>query len=437
MTTNGVPISRTSIAALAVWALSATGSAAGQAGTTPPQTQTDAYTRYELQAPGSEKFRIIYDVSATTGGALYYYNGIREGAEEEVHSVTDLYTGASLEWELVDGRHARANGHPRANENGHFIKVTLARPVPEGGQARIRIDKTYRDADSYLVEGKEIVFSRSLGIRRNSVVLPAGYELVGCNYECQVDTEEGTDGTERIRVSFMNPGPDGVPFQVRGRPLPVRNPRVTVSSSEGRPAAATTTQSVSTAARVDWTFQERAFQNRDITYYLQQPETHSFRLFHDYTESRPGVDRYLNIVRAGSKASDPEATILDTGQSLEIETLRGEEITARGIDIGRPPMPETEVVVIWFDPVQEGRSVRLRIWETYTDPGRYLLHGDELVWDRSFGRARNTVILPEGWYLTTNAIPGVIDQDGEGRTRIRYTNGRPDQIQTFIKARRR
>ena len=198
MTRNGVPISRTSIAALAVWALSATGSAAGQAGTTPPQTQTDAYTRYELQAPGSEKFRIVYDVSATTGGALYYYNGIREGAEEEVHSVTDLYTGAPLEWELVDGRHARANGHPRANENGHFIKVTLARPVPDGGQARIRIDKTYRDPNSYLVEGNDIVFSRSLGIRRNSVVLPAGYELVDCNYECQVDTEEGADGGQRI-----------------------------------------------------------------------------------------------------------------------------------------------------------------------------------------------------------------------------------------------
>ncbi len=435
MTTNGVPISCRSVAALAVCLLSATGSATAQAGATPAQTQTDAYTRYELQAPGSEKFRIVYDVSATTAGARYYYNGIRAGAEEEVHGVTDLHTGAALAWELVDGSHARANGHPAANENGHFIKVTLARPVPEGGQGRIRIDKTYRDADSYLLDGDDIVFSRSLGIRRNSVVLPAGYELVGCNYECQVDTEEGDDGGVRIRVSFMNPGPGAVQFRVRGRPLPMRNGPV--SGSRGRPAAATATQSVNSAARVDWAFPERAFEDRDITYYLQQPETHSFRLFHDYTESRPGVDRYLNIVRAGSKASDPEAIILDTGQSLEIETLEGDEITARGLDIGRRPLPETEVVVIWFDPVQKGGSVRLRIWETYTDPGRYLLNGDELVWDRSFGRARNTVILPEGWYLTANAIPGVIDQDEEGRTRIRYTNGRPDQIQTFLKARRR
>ena len=436
---RGLPISGSSLAALAVWVLSTTVPVAAQAGADPPQTQTDAYTRYELQAPGSESFRIIYDVTATTAGAVYYYNGIRAGAEETVHSVTDLHTGAPLAWEVVDGRYARANGHPRANEDGHFIKVTLARPVPEGGQGRIRIDKTYRDANSYFTEDGDVVFSRTLGIRRNSVVLPAGYELVGCNHECQVDTEAEDGGPARIRVSFMNPGPSGVPFLVRGRPLPVRAGSRRTSAA-GRTAAeggVSTTQTVNSAARVGRTFPERAFQDRDITYYLQQPETHSFRLFHDYTESRPGVDRYLNIVRAGSKASDPEATILDTGESLVIETLKWTEIAERGVDIGQQPTPESEVVVIWFDAVQEGQSVRLRIWETYTDPGRYVLNGDELVWDRSFGRARNTVILPEGWYLTTNAIPGVIDQDELGRTRVRYTNGRPDQIQTFIKARRR
>ena len=34
------------------------------------------------------------------------------------------------------------------------------------------------------------------------------------------------------------------------------------------------------------------------------------------------MDRYLNVVRAGSKASDPSATNLDTGTELEVETLR-------------------------------------------------------------------------------------------------------------------
>ena len=35
-----------------------------------PQTETDAYTRYELLAPDSASFKITYEVTATTAGAL-------------------------------------------------------------------------------------------------------------------------------------------------------------------------------------------------------------------------------------------------------------------------------------------------------------------------------------------------------------------------------
>lgn len=397
----------------------------------PPQTQTDSYTRYELQAPGSGAFRILYDVSATTPGATRYFNGIRAGAEEEVHGVTDLRTGAALDWAVVDGAHARANGHPRAGLDGHYIEVTLARPVPPDGQGRIRIDKTYVDRESYFGDGEEIVFRRRLGITRNAVVLPAGYELVECTYPCQVETEP--DG--RVRASFMSPGP-AVDFEVRGRPLervitPDRgrdwpSPEPTISAGEN------------TAARVNRLVGERAFEDRDITYFLLAPETSSFRLFHDYTESRPGTDRYLNVVRAGSEVADPEAFDLDTGERLEVETLRGDAITAAGIDLGSAPDPDTEVVVIRFDPVAEGHSTRLRIWETYTDRGRYVALGaDEFVWDRSFGRARNTVVLPDGYRLAASAIPGVIDETDDGRVRIRFVNPRPDQIRVFIRGVRR
>ncbi len=397
----------------------------------PPQTQTDDYTRYELQEPGTAAFRILYDVSSTTPGATHYFNTIRDGAQEEVHGVTDLRTGAPLQWEVVAGVHARERGHPRADPDGRYIKVSLARPVPVGGQGRIRIDKTYVDEGSYFMEGDEIVFSRSLGIRRNAVVLPLGYELVEANYPVQVDTEN--DG--RIRVSFMSPGPGSVDLRVRARLLPDGGvsdrlrPRV-----EG---AATVGGSAPARARVGWTFPERAFQNRDITYFLLAPETHSFRLFHDYTESRPGVDRYLNVVRPGSSASDPEAWDLDTGVRLEVEQLRGPEITRRGIDLGSEPDPDTEVVVIWFEPVPEGGSTRIRIWETYTDSGRYVLADGELVWDRGFGRSRNTVVLPEGWFLTSAAAPGVVSETEDGRIQVRYLNPRPDNLQVYITARRR
>ena len=417
-------------AALALACLLATARPAP--GQVPPQTQSDDYTRYELLAPGSGAFRIFYDVSATTAGARFYYNTIRAGAEEEVHGVVDLHTGKPLSWRVVDGAFAREHGHPDADPAGRYIQVTLARPVPEGGQARLRIDKTYVDQRSYLTDGRDVVFSRSLSIRRNALVLPAGYELVEANYPVQVDTED--DG--RIRVSFMNPGPGAVDLRLRGRPLPEGTHNVRRPAERGEPVA-TSEGGAPARARVSWTFPERAFEDRDITYFLQQPETHAFRLFHDYTESRPGVDRYLNVVRAGSSASDPEAYDLDTGERLRVERLVGEEITRRGVDIGSPPGPETEVVVIWFEPVAPGASTRLRIWETYSDPGRYVLAGDELVWDRAFGRARNTVVLPDGWFLTANAIPGVVDLTDDGRIRIRYENPRPDEIQVFVKARSR
>jgi hypothetical protein len=421
-------MSRLSALALAC-ALALSGAATAQ---TIPQTQADDYTRYELQAPGSGAFRIFYDVSATTPGARYYYNSIRAGADEEVHGVTDLHTGKPLEWRVVEGAHAREHGHPRASLEGRYIQVALARSVPEDGQGRVRIEKTYVDPKSYLTDGADVVFSRSLSIRRNAVVLPGGYELVAANYPVQVDTE----GDGRIRVSFMNPGPGSVDFQVRARPLPTGARNVPRAES-GEPVPTSAGGGSPLRARVSWRFSERAFEDRDITYFLQQPETHAFRLFHDYTESRVGMDRYLNVVRAGSTVSDPEAYNLDTGERLRVERLVGEEIVRRGIDLGSTPGADTEVVVIWFDPVAPGASTRLRIWETYTDPGRYVLAGDELVWDRGFGRPRNTVVLPGGWYLTANAIPGVVDTTDDGRVRIRYENPRPDNIQVFVKALRR
>ena len=202
-------------------------------------------------------------------------------------------------------------------------------------------------------------------------------------------------------------------------------------------ATLTTTRNVAASARVDYQFSERAFQDREIVYFLQQPETHSFRLYHDYTEGREGVDRYLNFVRAGSKASNPSAMILDTGEELRVETLRGEQITARGLRVAGEITSETEVIAIWFDPVQAGRSVRLRIEETYTDPNRYLRVGDELIWDRSFGRPRNTVILPAGWYVTANSIPAIVNETGDGNIRLYYENNRPGNIDVFVKARMR
>jgi hypothetical protein len=182
---------------------------------------------------------------------------------------------------------------------------------------------------------------------------------------------------------------------------------------------------------------ERAIQTRDIVYFLRQPETHAFDLYHDYTETREGADKYVNVVRAGSTVSNPSAFILDTGEPLKIEFLKGDQIIRAKLDIGEPVKPETEVVLIPFPAVKKGQSVRLRISETYTDSARYRVEGDELIWDRSFGRPTNAVVLPLGWYLTDSAVPATVSLTDDGRVRLDFVNARLDEIQVLIVARRR
>jgi hypothetical protein len=185
---------------------------------------------------------------------------------------------------------------------------------------------------------------------------------------------------------------------------------------------------------------ERAHQDRTIVYFLRPPETHAFDLYHDYTESRPGVARYLNVVRKGSAASAPSARNLDTGEALAVEVLRGADVLKAGGAAGDDldgVEPDSEVVVARFAPVRPGTSVRLRIAETYTDPKSYRLEGDELVFDRTFGRPRNAVVLPAGWYLTASAIPATVTETGDGRIRLDFVNPRNDEIAVLIRARRR
>ena len=182
---------------------------------------------------------------------------------------------------------------------------------------------------------------------------------------------------------------------------------------------------------------ERARQDREIVYFLKQPETHAFSLYHDYTESREGIDKYVNVVRRGSTSSNPSAKILDTGEVLKVETLKGDSISKAGVDIGAQVQNDSEAVVIRFSPLKKGQSVRLRIEETYTDPARYDLINGQLMWHRSFGRPSNDIVLPEGWYLTTSSIPAVVSQMPDGRIRLGYINPRPDSIDVFVKGRKR
>jgi hypothetical protein len=378
----------------------------------PPPQESDAYTRYELLAPGSGKFHIVYDVTAARPGVSAFFNPIRKGSLSTDEQVIDSATGAPLKFEVVDGPHAKTDGLADADPTYDYIEVHLARPVPaDGGGGRIRIEKTYEDARSYHLDGQDLIFDRSLGIKRNAVVLPAGYVLTACNYPSQVTRE--SDG--RIRVSFLNNTPAEAPLKLRASPG-------TLPSSQAQQAR----------------LAERARQTRDIVYFLEPPQTHAFRLYHDYTEDHPGVGRYVNVVRTGSHVSNPSARNLDTGQSVPAQILKGQAITAAGITDPELPTvtPQSEIVVFTFPPLAAGQSIRLRMSETYADAERYRLDGNTLVFDRTFGRPANAVVLPAGWRLTGSLAPATVSQTPDGRTRLDFLNPRDDQLEVLITAER-
>jgi len=397
-------------AAMAACALSIAGVLSAQ----PRQARVDEYTRYELLPPETSSVKVMYEVSATTEGARTYTDPIPAGTAVHDVAVTDMMTGAPLKFAVT------ASG----------ITVTLARPVPPKGQGRIRIEKTIKSALVYKQAAGAATFTVPLGAGRHDLVLPAGYELIGANIPVRVLAED--DGRTKLDVMNVPPGNATLVVTLRAgaltgdaaKPAPLTNNR----SWEPPPAQGPTER-----ARLA----ERAHLDRDIVYFLQDPSTNAFSLYHDYTESRPGTDKYINIVRTGSRSSNPSAYILDTGEALKHETLKGAEITAKQIPIGEAVTPDTEIVVIYFSPVKPGQSVRLRLSETYTAPQSYRLEGSDLVFERSLGRTRNSVVLPSGWYLTASSIPAVVSETPDKSIRLDFVNHRPDSLDVYIKGRKR
>jgi hypothetical protein len=183
-----------------------------------PAFAADEFTLYELLPPDTHQFAITYDVTVTREGAHYFFNPIRPGSTATKERVIERSTGKDLKFETVTGKDAKTTGEvsSRAADDDLFLKVTLPGPVPKGGQTRIRIFKTYADAPSYYIKDGLLVFDRPLGIKRNTVVLPQGWELIASASPAIVSTD--SDG--RVHLSFLNDRDDQLPVKIIARRLP-------------------------------------------------------------------------------------------------------------------------------------------------------------------------------------------------------------------------
>jgi hypothetical protein len=185
---------------------------------TAPLWAADEVTVYDLLAPETHKFAIVYDVTATREGAPYYLNPIRRGSVAEKERVVDRATGQDLKFDVIDGKTAKAegNGGRDTADDDQFLRVHLLKPVAKGSETRIRIYKTYTDAASYSEKDGILVWERPLGIKRNIVILPPKYELTASASPAIVSTDP--DG--RIRLSFVNDRDDQLPVKITARRLP-------------------------------------------------------------------------------------------------------------------------------------------------------------------------------------------------------------------------
>jgi hypothetical protein len=178
----------------------------------------DEFTLYDLLPPDTHQFAITYDVTQAREGAALFFNPIRTGSIASKERVISRATGGDLQFEVVSGKEAKTSGlvSDKTADDAQFIRVHLPGPVPKGGQTRIRIIKTYTDAASYYLKDGQLIFDRPLGIKRNVVLLPKGWELIGSASPAIVSTDD--DG--RIRLSFLNDRDDQLPVKITARRLP-------------------------------------------------------------------------------------------------------------------------------------------------------------------------------------------------------------------------
>ena len=342
-----------------------------------PFNAHDDYTEYQLLDPASHKFRIVYFLSQRTVGAQTVLNQTRPGSEGTDISVTDPQTGQPLKFDH------------KTDSEFTYIRAFLARPVPEGGEGRARIEKTYLDDQSYFTQGDDVVFDRSLGIGRNAIVLPPGYTLVSSNVASQVMALP--DG--RVKMSFENVNAYAAAVVIRGR-------------RTGAPVAS--------SLRVV----ERAFDFAKTLYDLQPPETHRVLVRHEFVETSPGARAMLPFL-SRHVLTGVVVTDMATGQPLEVVTD-----------------PKGRAAVLSTPITNPTQSAQLRVAGTEQDSA-YRTEGGQLFFEKTLHEPRTTILLPEGWDVMTVSTPAIVTTTRDGRVAIQVYNPRLEPAALSVRASRR
>jgi hypothetical protein len=337
----------------------------------------EPYTEYALlDDPSSASFRILYMPLERTPGAEVLINGTRHGSDGGEISVWDPRTGEPLDFEYIGGDEAIARKLPgRFVPEDHYIVAPLPRPVPEGGDGRVIIQKTYKDARTYYADGdRSIVWVRRLSPMRFGVVLPRGYSLDSVDIASQLSTLP--DG--RLKLALTNPSGGRSPITIRATKSDL---------------AFTKTPLV-----------DKVFDDATTLIDLGDPKAHRFRVEHVGTDDRKGDTASLEIA---SRWPLREVEVIDLDTAKPLQTAeRGGRLVAK----------------LHVPNARDLQSARLKT-TGHVEDDRYRIEGSGsvLVFEASLPGLRSTVLLPRGWEVSHVSQPATIGRH-EGRVFVRFIN---------------
>ena len=310
----------------------------------------DAYTEYEILAPGSEQFRIRFLPEENRAGATELVNATRGGSEGSDIEVYDPRTGKPLKFTY------QQQGNDPEN---HAIHAALPMPVPEGGVGRVLIYKTYKDPRTYMMHGDDIVWVRSLSGYRLGVVLPKAFAFISSNVAAQLSTLP----SGQLKLAFANPSGQSNPVTIHARKT--------------------------AAAFAPLPYTDMFFDDVKTLYDLDSPESHIIRVEQTYSDYRKGAKARLDSL-AWLPLQDLKVIDLDTAKPFALSKEGGATIAKLEVPI-----------------VDDRQSAHIRIAGTLNDSAYAVKNGD-LVFDRTLHGLRNTVLLPAGWEVCGVSQSGTI-----------------------------
>jgi hypothetical protein len=310
----------------------------------------DAYTEYALLEPGSEQFRIRFLPEETRAGATELVNATRGGSEGSGIEVYDPRTGKPIEFTYEQ---------QGADPDNHAIHAKLPMPVPQGGIGRVLIYKTYKDPRTYMMNGDDIVWVRSLSGYRLGVILPKGFAFISSNVAAQLTTTY--DG--KLKLAFANPSGQSNPVTIHARKTSAVFPPLQ--------------------------YADMFFDDIRTLYDLDPPDT-----------SKIKVEQIYSDFRKGDKARLDSLTYLPLADLAVVDLDTAKTLTPAKDGNGMSVKLDVPIV-------DDKQSAHLKVTGTLTNAG-YSLANNELVFERTLHGLRNTVLLPAGWDVSAVSQSGTI-----------------------------